>query len=273
VMLAEARESLGGRVARESTLPGLSTYIRVHDYRATQLQRLPNVQIFPDNTLDASEIAELEIPHVFIATGSHWRRDGVGRYHNFPIEGIDSANPLTPDDILDCVETSGQVVIYDDDHYLMGGVIAEQLRAKNIDVTLITTADSLVSSWTENTLEQVKIQSRLLELGVVLITSHAIASVDKSELKICNVFAENQTRILNADTLIVITSRVSDNTLYEELISKNGQFKTLQAIGDCEVPGTVAAAVYSGHAAARMFETGIDRYAHLFRREMPVIAE
>jgi dimethylamine/trimethylamine dehydrogenase len=271
LMLAEERDTLGGRVARECTLPGMSSYLRVHDYRATLLQRMPNVQIFPANALDASEIAELEIPHVFIATGSHWRRDGVGRHHCFPIEGIESANLLTPDDILDGKQASGQVVVYDDDHYLMGGLIAEKLCAENIEVTLLTT-EALVSSWTVNTLEQDKIQSRLLTMGVNIITSHAIASVNSSELKICNVFDKNQTQNLTADTLIVITSRVSNNALYEELALQNKQFKTLQAIGDCEVPGTVAAAVYSGHAAARMFETGADQYAHLFRRDMPAIS-
>ena len=271
LMLAEARDTLGGRVARECALPGMSSYIRVHDYRATLLQRMPNVQIFPGNALGASEITELEIPHVFIATGSHWRRDGVGRRHHFPIEGIDSANLLTPDDILDGMQTSGQVVVYDDDHYLMGGLIAEKLCAENIKVTLLTT-EPLASSWTVNTLEQDKIQSRLLTMGVNIITSHAIASVNTSELVICNVFEKNQTQKLKSDTLIVITSRISNNTLYEELALQNMQFKTLQAIGDCEVPGTVAAAVYSGHAAARMFETGADQYAHLFRRDMPAIS-
>lgn len=275
VMLAETRETLGGRVVPESTLPGLSSFIRVRDYRVTQLQRHPNVQIFPGNALSASEICALDIPHVFIATGAQWRRDGVGRYHHQPIDGLDSAHVLTPDDIFNGAETRGRVVIYDDDHYFMGGALAEKLRESGIDVTLLT-PEPLVSSWTVNTLEQDKIQARLLGIGVRLITSHAIAGVNPAELTVYNVFDTvndtRQTQSLAADTLVVVTSKTSNDALYQALIESPTQFKTLQAIGDCEVPGTVAAAVYAGHEAARLFESGADQYAHLFRREIPLVA-
>ncbi len=47
------------------------------------------------------------------------------------------------------------------------------------------------------------------------------------------------------------------------------RFKTLRAIGDCSAPGTVAAAVYDGHAAARYLQSEQDIYAPLFVREIP----
>ncbi|MES1150534.1 MAG: NAD(P)-binding protein, partial [Dongia sp.] len=43
VHLAEASSELGGRVAKESKLPGLAAWGRVRDYRITQLDKLPNV--------------------------------------------------------------------------------------------------------------------------------------------------------------------------------------------------------------------------------------
>ena len=43
--------------------------------------------------------------------------------------------------------------LYDDDHYYLGGVLAELLDAKGIEVVLVTPA-STVSAWTINTLEQ-----------------------------------------------------------------------------------------------------------------------
>ena len=48
----------------------------------------------------------------------------------------------------------GHVVLFDDDHYYMGGVIAERLVAAGCSVTLVTPA-AYVSDWTRNTLEQV----------------------------------------------------------------------------------------------------------------------
>ena len=56
------------------------------------------------------------------------------------------------------------MVIYDDDHYYLGGVIAELCRKNGCEVTLVTPA-AVVSSWTAHTLEQEMIQSGLLEKG------------------------------------------------------------------------------------------------------------
>jgi dimethylamine/trimethylamine dehydrogenase len=55
VMLAEAGAELGGRVARESKLPGLAEWGRVRDWRATQLAKLSNVEIYFDRLLDAEQ--------------------------------------------------------------------------------------------------------------------------------------------------------------------------------------------------------------------------
>ena len=55
---------------------------------------------------------------------------------------------------------SGHVVVYDDDHYYMGGVIAESLVNAGAKVTLVTPAAD-VSAWTHNTLEQIHIEKRL----------------------------------------------------------------------------------------------------------------
>ncbi|MCH7882711.1 MAG: phosphomethylpyrimidine synthase ThiC, partial [Proteobacteria bacterium] len=104
VTLAEATEVLGGRVALESQLPGMASYARVRDYRESQLARQPKVQIYLDNRLSPEDILDLEIPHVLIATGSSWRRDGIGRRHAFAIEGAESVSVLTPDDILREIE-------------------------------------------------------------------------------------------------------------------------------------------------------------------------
>ena len=55
VMLAEARRELGGRVALESRLPGLSSWARVRDYRTGQIGRLPNVEVFLESRLSAAD--------------------------------------------------------------------------------------------------------------------------------------------------------------------------------------------------------------------------
>jgi dimethylamine/trimethylamine dehydrogenase len=268
VTLAEAGNSLGGRVTLESQLPGLASYARVRDYRESQLIANTNVQIYKGNKLSAEDILELEIPHVIIATGSSWHSDGVGHQHGYKIEGIDSVKVLTADDILSGSKAQGRVLIYDDDHYYMGGAIAELCRQQGLDVCLLT-PDSKVSSWTENTLEQEKIQSRLLSLGVEIIVSHEISSLSAGVAKLANIYDANQKREVEFDTLIPLTSRQSNDELYQALLKHEDRFKTLENIGDCKAPGTVAAAVYDGHLSARNLESTVDYYEPLFRREMP----
>ena len=58
VHLAEATSELGGRVSRESKLPGLSEWARVRDWRTTQLERMENVSIYRDSALKAEHVLE-----------------------------------------------------------------------------------------------------------------------------------------------------------------------------------------------------------------------
>ncbi len=268
VMLAEAGDELGGRVTLESQLPGLSSYARVRDYRESQISQKSNVQIYKGNRLGAEDILELKIPHVICATGSSWRRDGVGRRHAFAVDGIDTVTVLTPDEIMTGAETGSRVMIYDDDHYYLGSTIAELCVQQGKRVCLVT-PDGLISSWTENTLEQEKIHARLSSLGVEMITLHELQSVAADRAIIASVYDSDLKREIDLDTLIMVTSRSPDNKLYLDLSEHEDSFETLLAIGDCEAPGTVAAAVYAGHLAARNLESDLDFYTPLFRREMP----
>ena len=270
VTLAEATERLGGRVSRECELPGLASYARVRDYRENLLRQKTNVEIYLDNRLSAQDVVDLEMPHVLVATGASWRADGVGRQHHFPIDGIETVEVLTPDDVLAGAKAQGRVLIYDDDHYFMGGAIAELYREQGHEVCLLTPA-SIVSAWTEYTLEQARIQQRLLALGVELAVSLELVSVSAGEATVANVYAADRQQKIAFDSLVMVTSRVSRDELYQELIAFEDRFKTLRAIGDCHAPGTVAAAVYDGHAAARYLEVDADPYAPLYVREIPQI--
>ena len=271
VTLAEARDELGGRVTLESQLPGLASYARVRDYREFQIMRHPSIQTYRGNELSAKYILELEIPHVILATGSKWRRDGTGRAHAFAVSEIDSIAVLTPDDILAGSKPDGRVVIYDDDHYYMGGALAERCRQQGLPVSLVT-PDSTISSWTCNTLEQEKIQARLLSLDVELIVSHQLSNVSEGIATVANVYDQNRQTEIPFDTLIMVTSREPNNAVYLELSEQANRFKTLLSIGDSLAPGTIAAAVYDGHLAARNLESEVDFYEPLFRREMPELS-
>ena len=58
---------------------------------------------------------------------------------------------------------------------------------------------------------------------------------------------DNKTREIEAATVVMTTSRTPQDALYYALCDRI----QIQRIGDCLAPGTIAAAVYSGHRCAR----------------------
>ena len=264
VILSESLSELGGRVSRESRLPGLSEWGRVRDYRVQMLDRIPDVSVYRENTLSADEIIEFsskdhfDYSHVMLATGSYWRNDGIGRNHREPVPGLDKIDVFTPDDIMNDISVKGRVVIYDDDHYYMGGIIAEKLRRAGHEVLLVTPA-ATISSWSEWTLEQEQTQKLLIELGVEFATQTDLASADAGMVELTCVFTDRRTE-KDCDSLVLISERIPNDELYHSLQEKSENLseagiKTLKCIGDCLAPSTIAAAVYSGHLAARELES------------------
>ena len=258
VHLAEAGEELGGRVTRESRLPGLAAWARVRDYRLTQLKKMQNVEILRGSRVNVAEILEFGATRLVLATGSHWRRDGVGRANSVPIPGFDSAHRvLTPDDVFDDASAAGPVVIFDDDHYYLGAVLAEKLRLDGHDVALVTPSDR-VSAWTGYTLEQHAIQKRLLQLGVAIHTSRNIVELNASGATLECTYTGRQAA-LPAASIITVTSRLPNDELALPVDERSVEFAaagivSVTSIGDCLAPSTIAAAVYAGHRYAREFD-------------------
>jgi dimethylamine/trimethylamine dehydrogenase len=84
-----------------------------------------------------------------------------GRANRSPIQGMSRNTVLSPDDIMDGKRPAmGPVVIFDDDHYYFGSVIAELLSAAGYAVTIVT-PESVVADWTRYTLEQGHIEERM----------------------------------------------------------------------------------------------------------------
>ena len=105
VMLAEASRTLGGRVGKESALPGLAEWRRVRDWRLSQIDKLPNVEVFPESRMGAADVFEVVADHVLVATGAIWTTDGIGRHRDLPIETAAGARVLSADRVLDGTET------------------------------------------------------------------------------------------------------------------------------------------------------------------------
>jgi dimethylamine/trimethylamine dehydrogenase len=271
VHLAEARKELGGRVTLESRLPGLAEWARVRDWRLGQIAKQPNVTVYRDSLLTASDVLAFEAEHVVIATGARWRRDGYGRSNGFGIAGFDLHEPYTPDDVMAGRLPEGPLVVFDDDYFYYASSIAELLRRAGHEVILVT-PDDTVASWTQKTLEYPHVQRCLHELGVRQIVSHNILSWSGRSLELQHVWSDRRLE-LECASVVAVTARLPEDGVYQELLARradwaNAGITSVTSIGDAHAPGLIAHAVYAGHRYAR--ELGEDASgAVTFRRQRP----
>jgi dimethylamine/trimethylamine dehydrogenase len=181
--------------------------------------------------MDVEHVLAVEANHIVIATGASWLTNGRGLYNKTPLYELGPPEQVfTPDDIMAGRLPQGPTLIYDDDHYYMGNVIAELLRSKDIPVTLVT-PEVMVSTWGDSTGEHGRVQRRMMELEV--------------------------------DAVVTVTIRSPNDTLFHELqqsLEAGTDYKpdSLTRIGDCLTPTIIAGAVFSGHRYARELDTEVD---------------
>jgi len=274
VILAESKKELGGRVLFESGLKGLSAWKRVVDNRVYEIQQKNNIELYKDSELSLSHINELGVDNIFLATGSSWRVDGVGRSSREPIKGLDKITVFSPEDAIKNInKLESPIVIYDDEQGYLAGVLADHLSANGCNINFVTPA-SVVSPWTDSTLEQARVQRALLKQGVEITCNKTIVSGKGQSLVTQCVFTGNKTTV-DCKTIIMVTERIPNCGLYDELIKQEEALgksskKHIKLIGDAEAPGLIADSIFSGHLAAENFETPeIEIEQAMFRREMP----
>jgi dimethylamine/trimethylamine dehydrogenase len=267
VTVAEAREELGGRVTIESKLPGLASWARVRDYRMNLLQTMANVNIYKGSVVTAEHVIDFGCDHAVIATGARWTREMLSN-GGYPVDGIEGDSVFTPDDILSGAELEGPVVIYDFDHYYMGSCLAEMLRRKGCEVTIVTPANA-ISAWTFMNNELADIRNRMIDLGITMVFEQYVTGFSQGVAELNSIYRGSDVSSIQCRSLVVVGVRTGNDGLFKELDSDKNKIeragiRSLQSIGDCRAPGAIAHAVYSGHECARNLES--DKEFLLFER-------
>ena len=146
-------------------------------------------------------------------------------------------------------------------------------RAAALPVTLVST-EGQAGRWGEYTSELQFTNAALIEAGVAFVGNHSLEAFDGQEARIACIFT-GRAQSLPASAIVPVTQRDPDDALFQALAAKPGKLeqagiKSLQRIGDCAAPGTIAAAVYAGHKAA--CELGADEDSIAPLREISALA-
>jgi len=257
VTLSDAAEALGGRVLQESRLAMLSEWRRVADYRTHLLATKANVETYVASRLSAADVLGFGFNRIAIATGARWRTDGVGRENRVPITVTGDAEIIAPEDILAGRRPGGRVLVYDDEQFYLASALAQTLREDGHEVTFVTPAP-VVSPWSEYTLEQARIQQALMSGGVDIACNKILTAIDGGTATLECTYLGTETTV-EAGTVVPVTSRLPDDALYTDLLALGDRFadhgiRSIDRIGDCHAPGTIAMAVYAGHQYARKLD-------------------
>lgn len=243
VALADRADDFGGRLRFETALPGLRQWGRVADYRLGQLRKLPNVSLYPGSAMGADDVRDFGADHVVIATGARWTRALCGP-NELPVAPLPEApNVYTPDDLAAGAVPEGPVVVFDFDSYYLGSAIAEDLAAKGLPVTYVTSAGA-ASAWSYLTNEQGHIHGALARRGIGYRTLEIVTGFDGETLHLAQVYS-GEKRKMAARSLVIVGLRQGGSALYDDLVARGMTNVTLT--GDANAPGAIAHAVWQGH--------------------------
>jgi len=281
VHLVDAAAEIGGYVGWVSRLPGLGEWARVVNYRRIQLDKLRNVEVVTALDLDAQGAREYGAEIVIVATGARWANDGLSGATHEPVPGADASLPyvLTPEQIvLEGKEVPGdRVLVYDCEGYFMGVNLAERLAREGKDVTYLT-PNAHPGAYMHFTGEAIRLHALLHEVHVALVTQRVLSQIAPGEVTTTSAWVEDDVSTLAADSVVLVTQRLSNDGLYRELAGDMASLEregveAVYRIGDCLAPRLIADCVFDGHRLAREIDSADPGTPLPFIRERRLVGE
>jgi dimethylamine/trimethylamine dehydrogenase len=182
---------------------------------------------------------------------------------------------VSGDEVLENpIKSKSKFVIYDDDHYYFGSVLALELKRQGHEVTLVSPAGR-VCSWGEFTDEQTRSNTEIIKAGIKVINNYKIEVVMNGIAELSCIFS-GETKEVSCDFVVPITRKIPVTDLYDHLYSRtqdwkiNGIRKVIR-IGDAEAPSIIAAAVHSGYRSAIEVDDPSSQALNFSKREHPLI--
>ena len=295
VHLVDSRDKIGGYVNDVAALPGLGEWGYHRDYRETQIDKLlkknKNSQVaLGQKRMTADDVLEYGASRVIIATGASWNTTGINHQTHEPIPGADASLPyvLTPEQVYEGKKKVGKrVMIINYDAYYTCPSIAEKYARDGHDVTIASVCE--VGAYMEYTLEGPNMHRMMHELGIKIIGETGCSRVEEGRVELFNIWGEGYKREYKGtgelprsenkshtwhefDTIILITGRKSEDSLYRELKARQDEWAgndidNVFVIGDAEAPRLIADVTFDGHRLAREIEDEDPQHQKPYKRE------
>ncbi len=251
VTLVERKAETGGHTRAYGALPHRTQYAEIGRWLTDQASangasiRLSTAVDEPtvDMLLD-----ELRPDHVVVATGASYRRDGFQGQTARPVPGWESGNCVTWDEVaLGTAVPAGRVVIIDELQDVAAPLTAVAV-AKNAEQVTLVTRWPMIGMETTPDVYLHWMLTYLYEADVEMLCDRLVTQIEDRYVSATNIYKPDDVRRLEADWIVMATSRRSENALYH-LLRKRGL--SVETIGDATAPRGTYEATFEGHRQAR----------------------
>jgi 2,4-dienoyl-CoA reductase-like NADH-dependent reductase (Old Yellow Enzyme family) len=249
VTLVERSDALGGQLRLAGALPGRSTWLEALEDLTGSIERL-GIDVRLGQELTSQGVREFGADRVVIATGSYFQKNGFSSANptRDGIPGADSHNVFSPVEVLEDLEVVGhRVVIVDDTGDIVPLGLALLLAGRGHEVEVVT-AKLHAGSQLLWTLEFPWVYPQLGQAGVHLSEQTLVTRIDDGAVSVASIWGESEERTIDADSVVLVMERRSDDALYESLRAAGID---AQRIGDCVAPRDVDDAIYEGMKVGR----------------------
>ena len=274
VHLLDEQDALGGSMREISAYPNLGEWARVINYRQIQLEKLKNVEVILKTRLDAEAVFTYGAEIVVVATGAHWRADGINGATQQPIPGAEQDFVYTPEQVSASKGAidGEHVLVYDTDGYYTGVGVAELLLNAGKRVTIVTPLANF-ASFMFFTGEGAPVNVSLRERGAQVVTTHLLSEIAADGQRGQSAWGGEPVH-WDADAVVLVTQRESNAGIYEQLKAdperlEREEIEAVYRIGDCVAPRMPADSIFEGHRLAREIDSANPAVALPFLRELP----
>ncbi len=281
VHLRDSAEALGGHWRDVSNYPRCSEYERVISYREVMLSKYSNVTVqLGVPRMTAADVLDYGAEKVIVATGSQWSTVGLGAETHEALENVDAltrADVLTPEQVMAGKPVPGQkVVVLDGDGHFTGFAMAEMMADLGKEVIVVTNTHD-VFEYSKYTMEMPNNKRAMHEKGITFLRNHWGVSFENNVLQLFYLYRDtaglyqnqpgewgrkfsDELVSLECDALILVTSRVSNDALYWELMQSKELWSSagidgIYRIGDCVQPRHAMDAIFEGHRIGMELES------------------